>query len=155
MTPEQQEIVHRIRTCAQSIQRAVGQVPATWRTQAPRPGEWSAQEVLAHTLNADLFAFGLRIRRALVEDDPVFQDYNEAEHRAVLGPLPPLDDLVQMLVAEHELLARLLSNLPEAAWQRTGHHPQYGARAVEHYARRIAEHGEEHAAQIEHMAAPA
>src|SRR5437016_2671754 len=106
MTPEQQDLVKRLRTTAEAIQRAVGagsmpRAPAQWQTQAAREGEWSVQEVLAHTLNADLFAFGVRIRRALVESNPQFTDYNEPEHRPTLGPLPPVDDLVQMLVAEH------------------------------------------------------
>jgi len=152
MTPEQQDIVKRIRASASAIQRAVERAPASWQTQSPREGEWSVQEVLTHTLNADLFAFGVRIRRALVESNPQFTDYNEGEHRATLGPLLPVADLLQMLVAEHELLAHLLSNLPEAAWQRAGQHERYGKRTVELIARLMVEHDEEHAAQLERMA---
>ena len=68
MTPEQQDIVKRIRASASAIQRAVERAPASWQTQSAGEGEWSVQEVLTHTLNADLFAFGVRIRRALVAD---------------------------------------------------------------------------------------
>ena len=149
MTPGQQDIVQRIRASAEAIRRAVAALPA--EQQQASDGEWTAQEVLAHTLNAELFAFDLRIRRMLVEDDPQFADYNEVAHRATLGALLPVNALVQMLVAEHELLAQLLSNLPTAAWHRTGHHAVHGARTVEYFARRVAEHAEEHAEQIAQM----
>jgi hypothetical protein len=57
-------------------------------------------------------------------------------------------ELVEAIVAEHEQVARLLRTLPDDRWQRRGRHPELGEMSIEFLARRVAEHAEEHAAQV-------
>ena len=155
LDPEHQQLIERIRSSGETLRRAVAAVPAARQAVPPRPGEWSALETLVHVRNVVVLAYGLRIRRLFYETDPVFADYDEAAHRrASLARGERPADLVEMVVAEQQQLARLLATLPDDAWGRQGRHPEMGAMSIAFLARRVAEHAEEHAAQIAAAAAP-
>jgi hypothetical protein len=118
-------------------------------TAPPRTGEWSALETLIHLRDVVVHAYGLRIRRLLYEDAPVFADFDEeAYRRDSLARGESVGHLVETIVGEHEQLARLLEPLPDADWARAGRHPSLGPMSIELLARRVGEHAEEHAAQI-------
>jgi hypothetical protein len=110
-------------------------------------------ETLTHLRNTVVMVHGLRIRRLFYETDPVFADYDEAAHRqAGLERSEAVPDLVDAIIAEHQQVARLLATLPAADWARQGRHPELGPMSIEWLARRVAEHGEEHAAQLAEIA---
>jgi len=93
--------------------------------------------------------YGLRIRRLLYEEAPVFADFDEEGYRrASLARGESAEQLLDSIVGEHEQLARLLEALPEEGWARAGRHPSLGTMSIEFLARRVGEHAEEHAAQI-------
>lgn len=149
MTPEQHDLITRIRESAKAIERAVTEIPAAQHEMAPATGEWSVKQILLHTRDVAMLAYGLRVRRIVVEDAPSFASYNEEEYR----PLNPgagetASDLAHTILAEHFAVAGLLTHLPDAFWQKTGQHPEYGTTTLEFFARRLAEHAEEHAEQI-------
>src|SRR5437867_4737703 len=149
MTPEHLALLERIRTSTVSGTRAVEAVPREGFNRPPREGEWPAKEALTHLRDVVVHVYGLRIRRLLYENDPVFADFDEEGYRrASLGRGEAIGDLLGTIVAEHEQLARLLATLPDADWSREGRHPTLGAMSIEFLARRVAEHAEEHAAQI-------
>ena len=149
MTAEHQQLIQRIRASAEAIEQAVAAIPAARQTVAPKPGEWSVKQVLLHTRDVAMLAYGLRTRRLLFETDPVFANYDEEAYRALNpGDAESVADIVHMIVEEHDLIARVLSALPDDAWQRSGRHPESGVRTIEFFARRFAAHAEEHAAQI-------
>jgi hypothetical protein len=117
------------------------------------PGEWSVRQVLVHTRDVAVFAYGLRIRRLIAETDPVFQPYDEDEFRAAHPDAgESASDVAHVIATEHEMAARLLDALPDGDWQKQGSHPEFGTRTLEFFATRLAEHGEEHAAQIAEIA---
>lgn len=149
MTPEHEAFLERMRTSAGVVRRAVAAVPGDRWQRAPAPGEWSALETLIHLHNVVVHVYGLRIRRMLYEDDPLFADFDEAHSRhALLASGIGADDLLATIVGEHEQLARLLRALPDGEWARAGRHPTLGVMSIEFLARRVGEHAEEHAAQI-------
>ena len=85
----------------------------------------------------------------LYEESPLFADFDEEGYRrARLDHGEATGDLLAMIVAEHDQLARLLQTLPDAEWSRQGRHPSLGGMSIEFLARRVGEHAEEHAAQI-------
>jgi hypothetical protein len=142
-------MVARIRASARAVEQAVRTVASDKLNSTPAPGEWTVRQVLLHTRDVVSVAYGLRIRRCLVETDPQFASYEEEVYRRVnTGATETAEDIVRTLVAEHDVIASLLSNLPDEAWQRTGHNPDGAVRTVEFFAARIAEHAEEHAQQI-------
>jgi hypothetical protein len=149
MTHEHETLLDRMRTSAAVVQRAVAAVPGDRWRRAPAPGEWSALETLIHLHNVVVHVYGLRIRRMLYEEDPLFADFDEARHRhALLASGIGADALLGTIVGEHEQLARLLRTLPDDEWARAGRHPTLGVMSIEFLARRVGEHAEEHAAQI-------
>jgi hypothetical protein len=149
LTPEHRSILDRMRTSAGIVRRAVEAVHPDQFTQPPQEGEWSALETLTHLRDIVVHDYGLRIRRLLYEDDPIFGDFDEESYRrASLVRGESTDDLLEMIIAEHEQLARLLQTLTDIEWSRQGRHPWLGVMSIESLARRVGEHDEEHAAQI-------
>ena len=149
MNPEYRVILERMRSSAEVVRRAVEAAPPGRFAQPPREGEWSALETLTHLRDVVVHVYGLRIRRLLVEEAPVFPDFDEEGYRrASLARGEAVGDLLDTIVAEHEQLARLLQTLHDADWSRQGRHPSLGVMSIEFLARRVGEHAEEHAAQI-------
>jgi hypothetical protein len=149
MTPEHRVILERMRSSAGAVRRAVKAAPPGRFARPPRDGEWSALETLTHLRDVVVHVHGLRIRRLLYEDAPLFADFDEEGYRrASLARGEATDDLLETIVAEHEQLVRLLESLPDAEWSREGRHPLLGAMSIELLARRVGEHAGEHAAQI-------
>jgi len=149
MSPEHSALVERMLSSAVVVRRAVeAAAPGRFGTP-PRPGEWSALETLTHLRDVVVHVYGLRIRRLLYEDAPVFADFDEeAYRRASLARGEAIGHLLDTIVAEHEQLARLLQTLPDADWARQGRHPSLGVMSIAFLAARVGEHAEEHAAQI-------
>ena len=149
MTPDHRGLIERIRSSAVVVRRAVEAAPSGRFGVAPRAGEWSALETLIHLRDVVVHVYGLRIRRLLYEDAPVFSDFDEEGYRrASLVRGEAIGDLLDTIVAEHEQLARLLQALPDADWSRQGRHPALGVMSIDLLASRVGEHAEEHAAQI-------
>ena len=149
MSPEHRAILDRMRSSAGVVRDAVEAAPPGRFGQPPREGAWSALETLTHLRDVVVHVHGLRIRRLLYEDAPVFADFDEEGYRcASLARGEAIGDLLDTIVAEHEQLARLLQTLPDSDWSRQGRHPSLGVMSIEFLARRMGEHGEEHAAQI-------
>lgn len=131
------------------VRQAVERARQGRLTEAPRAGEWSALETLTHLRDVVVHVYGLRIRRLLYEEAPVFADFDEEGYRrASLARGESAAHLLDSVVAEHEQLARLLETLPDEEWARAGRHPSLGTMSIEFLARRVGEHAEEHAAQI-------
>jgi hypothetical protein len=138
-----------MRSSAGVVRRAVEAGAAGPVGSPPREGEWSALETLTHLRDVVVHVYGLRIRRLLYEQAPVFADFDEEGYRrASLARGEAIGGLLDTIVAEHEQLARLLHALPDADWARQGRHPSLGVMSIEFLARRVGEHAEEHAAQI-------
>lgn len=117
-------------------------------TEPPRAGDWSALETLTHLRDVVVHVYGLRVRRLLYEDAPLFADFDEEGYRRASLAHRQSEHLLECIIGEHEQLARLLETLPDEEWARAGHHPSLGAMSIELLARRVGEHAEEHAAQI-------
>jgi hypothetical protein len=149
VSSDHRAIVAHIRAAPGTLHEAVAAVKPGQEDRPPRAGEWSVRETLIHLRNVIVMVYGLRLRRLLYEREPVFGDYDEeAFRREDLARQEPLDDLVRMITAEHEQIARLLDGLPAERWSREGRHPELGAMSVEFLARRVGAHTEEHARQI-------
>jgi len=149
MTPEHRATIDRMRSSAAALRRAVDAITGDRLGQAPAPDEWSALETLTHVRDVVVHVYGLRIRRLLYEEAPVFPDFDEERYRrASLTRGETARDLVDTIVAEHEQLARLLQTLADADWSREGRHPALGPMSIEMLAGRVGDHAEEHAAQI-------
>ena len=115
----------------------------------PKPGEWSAHEVVVHCADSETNA-AARIRYLAAEADPVILGYDEAEWARRFDyhhhPLEPALALVEAVRANTTALIR---RMPEDAWERVGRHTESGRYAAEDWLKIYAEHLEIHARQIE------
>lgn len=93
----------------------------------PSPQRWSIAEVLAHLVNVEKFVLGLRVRRIVEENLPVFEFYDQNEYSAK-GAYSGRDartELDNFTRIRGESIA-FLRSVPAAAWERQGRHPEAG-----------------------------
>ncbi len=113
-------------------------------------GEWSPVEVLAH-VRASHDIIGTRVYYILVRDNPALLAYNDGRWAEVAryASLPVIESLEAMRLRRNELV-RALSDLADGDWERIGTHEVAGPITVLQIAVQIADHDDEHIAQIEH-----
>jgi hypothetical protein len=113
--------------------------------------EWSPADVLAH-VRASQDILEPRILQILVRDNPPLVAFDDRrwEDVARYASLPIIDSLEAMSLRRSELV-RALRTIPEADWQRTGTHEINGPQSVLQIAQHIANHEDEHIAQIEEV----
>lgn len=122
---------------------------------APAPGEWSANEVLAH-LRACADVWGRCIATILAEDRPTWRAVNPTTWIGQTD-YPTLDfrTSLRAFAAQRDELLAVLGPLPPAAWSRAALVTGEGKpreRTVLSYAQRLARHERAHVKQIARIA---
>jgi DinB family protein len=146
---EREKLIGRYVDGPARLKAALAAVPAEALQWRPKPGEWSAHEVIVHCADSETNAAG-RIRYLAAEPDPVVLGYDQAEwaRRFDYHQLP-LEPALALVEAVRANTAALLRRMPEDAWPRVGRHTESGRYGAEDWLRIYAEHLEVHAAQIE------
>ena len=121
LSPDQ--IVGKVQEAMAQLRAAATAVPPARFTEPPAPGEWSANEVMAHVVEADR-RFGGAIVRILEGRPP-----GEPQDVAARDTRPrPLDDWWSLLERDRAVLfQRVRSADPMANLQVTIPHPFFGA----------------------------
>ena len=116
----------------------------------PIPNKWSIGEIVAHLRDVEREVFQVRLRRALLEDDPTFElwdqnraawdrQYNDLDHRAA----------AREFAEARGGTVELLAGVPLESWHRSGTHPERGALTVEEMvSRQVRNHDVSHLIQI-------
>ena len=131
------------------LRAALTAVPDDARMWRPKPGEWSAHEVICHCADSETNAYA-RIRYLVAEPEPLVLDYNEAQWAVTFDyHAHPLDLALATVDAVRANTVTLLRRLPDTAWTRVGHHTGSGRYGAEDWLRIYAAHLEDHAAQID------
>ena len=146
---ERQTLIRRYAEGPARLKAALVTVPQEALQWRPKPGEWSAHEVVVHCADSETNA-AARIRHLAAEADPVVLGYDEAEWaRRFDYHKHPLEPALALVEAVRANTAALLVRMPEEAWQRVGRHTESGRYAAEDWLTIYAEHLEGHARQIE------
>lgn len=131
------------------LRAALATVPAEALTWRPKPGEWSAHEVICHCADAETNAYA-RIRYVMAEPEPTIIGYDQARWARVFDyHALPLAPALAVVDAVRALTAALLRQLPDDAWNRSGRHTDMGHYPADTWLELYAEHLEIHAQQIE------
>jgi hypothetical protein len=131
------------------LREALATVPKDAIRWRPKPGEWSAHEVVVHCSDSETQSAS-RIRVVVSEKDPVIQGYDEAQWaRDFDYHAHPMDVALATVDAVRANTAALLHRLPESAWSKVGRHTESGRYTAEDWLRVYADHLENHARQIE------
>jgi DinB superfamily len=149
MTPaERTSLIAKYKAGYDEVVRAMAGIAADERDWRPAPGEWSAREVVHHLADSETIS-GVRLRRLLIEDNPVIQGYDEADYaRRFRYQERPWEPALRAFEAARATTGQLLESMTDADWRRTGTHSESGAYSAERWLRIYADHGNVHADQI-------
>ena len=112
------------------------------------PDEWTARQIVHHLADSETIS-GYRLRRLIVEDDPLIEGYDEPRYARVLFyDQRPIGPSLDALGAARATTVQILERLTEDQWARTGRHTESGPYGVEKWLRIYAAHAHEHAEQI-------
>jgi len=106
----------------------------------PVPGKWSTLQVVCHLADFEPI-YADRIKRVISEDQPLILSGDPdlfAAHLAYLDR--DVEEELAVIASIRTQLARILSTLPEAAFQRTGTHSTDGPISLETLLIRITNH---------------
>lgn len=115
----------------------------------PAPGEWCANEVLGHLIEADQRGFAGRIRAVVAEDRPAFTPWDQpgvARERRDQEKDPA--DLVAAFLAARERDLAWVAELDPSLMTRVGIHPAVGELSVGDLLNEWIHHDREHLAQM-------
>ena len=111
-------------------------------------GEWSPHEVVAH-MRATNDILEPRVFQVLVRPNTPLIGFDEDRWLQVLGYVKlPVTDLLQTMAWRRKELVNALRNVSPEDWERSGIHEVRGPMTVYVLATQIAEHEDEHLAQI-------
>ena len=149
MTPaERKSLIATYKAGYDEVVRALAGIAPDERDWRPAPGEWSAREVVHHLADSETIS-GIRLRRLLIEENPVIQGYDEADYaRRFRYQERPWDPALRAFEAARATTAQLLESMTDTDWRRTGTHTESGPYSTEGWLRVYAEHAHIHANQI-------
>src|ERR1043165_4045797 len=108
------------------LRAALATVPPEALQWRPKPGEWSAHEVVVHCADSETQSAS-RIRVVLSEKDPVIQGYDQEQWaRDFDYHAPPLDAALAAVAGVRPNTAALLRRLPASAGAKVGRHTESG-----------------------------
>jgi hypothetical protein len=115
---------------------------------ATTEGQWSPAEVMSHVRAANDI-LEPRLFHILVRDSTPLIGFDERRWLEVAGYASlPITDLLHTMILKRKELVHALRGLSPEDWQRTGTHEVRGPITVLDIATQIADHEDEHLAQI-------
>jgi hypothetical protein len=150
-TEQIQSVISRLASAPARLAAALSRLEDADSVMGVGADEWSPAEVLAH-LRASNATLEPRIYHVLIRDNPTLPAFDERRWAEVAryASLPIIESLEALRLIRNELV-RTLRSIPEADWQRTGTHEVRGPMTVFDIAIYIANHDDEHIAQIEQL----
>lgn len=92
----------------------------------PVPGTWSIQQIVVHLTDSDLIA-AYRMKRIIAEDRPKLDVWDEKAFVPKLNyQNQPAKEVCELFRLNRTVLAHVLRELPDAAFERKAIHPEIG-----------------------------
>src|SRR5947209_18931297 len=91
----------------------------------PKPGEWSAREVVHHLADSEMTS-AIRLRLLLAAEEPSLLAYDEAEFARRLYYDRPVTASLEAFKAARRTTAEILHRMSDAEWKRRGTHTVTG-----------------------------
>ena len=150
LTPsERASLIQQYADGPQRLRSAFRTVPPAAIQWRPKPGEWSAHEVVVHCADSETNA-SARIRYLAAEKEPLILGYDQEEWARTFDyHQHPADAALTTVEAVRGNTVPLLNRLPEATWTRVGKHTESGRYTGDDWLNTYASHVENHARQIE------
>jgi hypothetical protein len=110
--------------------------------------EWTPRMIAHHLADSEMTS-AIRLRKLIAEDSPVLTGYDEAQFAKKLTSDRPIEPSLEAMRYARESTAQILDRLSEEDWHRAGTHSERGAYTVEDWLTIYANHGHDHAQQIQ------
>jgi len=131
------------------LRQAVAGLSAAEMQAFPIPNTWSIQQIVMHLMDSDLIAAD-RMKRVIAEEMPPLIGYNESKFAAALFyHQQSVDDAITLFEVNRRQFARVLRQLPPAAFERLGMHNERGVMTLGKMLEGICGHLEHHLAFIQ------
>jgi hypothetical protein len=148
---ERQTLIDQYVDGYNEVTRSLEDFPADSLSAHPIQGKWSAAEIVHHLGDSEATS-GLRLRRLLVEEDPLIQGYDQDAYADRLNyNSRELAPALEAFRSARATAAQLFEFMSEEDWQRSGTHSESGSYSVEDWLRIYAAHAHNHAAQIRRL----
>lgn len=140
-------LLQRYRSAPADLDDAVAGITGAELDRLQASGGWTARQVIHHLADSEAMAY-IRLRRLIVEDDPVIHGYDEPEWARRLHYDRPIEASLAVVAAVRAASLQLLEALTPAEWGRTGTHSESGPYSVDRWLSTYAGHTHDHADQI-------
>jgi len=136
-------LIHRIQSAAQEFSDACRAVKDI--TKPVDGGGWNTHQLAAHTRDVHIHIYGMRVRRTVAEDRPVFPNFdNDAWNAGHYHAEEPLAKILDEFLADVRQMVPWLESLPPSAWSRPSRHELQGDSAMQAWVERVLAHIQEH-----------
>lgn len=146
---QRQHAIDRLAALPARLRDALDGLDAESLDAPYRPGGWTVRQLVHHV--ADSHAnFGIRLRLALTEDDPVIRPYDQ-DAWSRLADSRTLDVAPSLAIVDgvHARAVALLRTLAPSDFARPLRHPETGPMTIDQLVALYAWHGDHHVAHIE------
>jgi hypothetical protein len=111
-------------------------------------GEWTPRMIAHHLADSEMMS-AIRLRRLVTEDSPVIHGYDEVAFARKLTSDRSIEPSLEAMRWARASTAQILERLTDDDWRRAGTHSESGPYSVEKWLTIYADHGHDHAKQIE------
>jgi|SRR5689334_8720203 DinB family protein len=145
---ETEDLLERFRRGAELVAVSITGAAGSEMDFVPQPDQWSIRQIVAHVCDAEIVAT-MRLRQIIAEENPRLQAWDQDAWAKNLDyakrkPSQSLETFRRVRAENYELL----KDLPEPVFNRTGMHTERGTITLLQLLRLMAEHAENHAAQL-------
>jgi hypothetical protein len=142
------ELLERLRRGAEMVAVSITGAAGSELDYVPEPGKWSIRQIVAHLADAEMVA-GMRLRRIIAEDNPRIEAFDQNAWATNLDytrrkTSQALETFRRIRGENYELL----KDLTPQTFEREGLHSERGPMSLKLLLQLIAEHAENHAAQM-------
>jgi len=142
------ELLERLRRGAELVAVSITGAAGSELDYVPEPGKWSIRQIVAHLADSEMVA-GTRLRGIIAEDHPRIEAFDQNAWATNLDytrrkTSQALETFRRIRSENYELL----KDLPPQAFEREGLHSERGPISLKLLLQLIAEHAENHAAQM-------
>jgi DinB superfamily len=142
------DLLERLRRGAELVAVSITGAAGSEVDYEPQPGKWSIRQIVAHLADSEMVA-AMRVRQIIAEDNPKLEAWDQDAWVRNLDyarrkPSQSLETFRRIRAENYDLM----KELPEAAFERAGLHSERGPVTLKQLLQLIAEHAENHAAQL-------
>ena len=152
MTPEERkDLIAKYAAGYDEVMNALNGFSADTLGAHPIDGKWSAREIVHHLGDSETTS-AIRLRKLLVEDNPLIQGYDQDQFATKLRYNErDMAPALEAFRCARESTMQVIDLMTDDDWNRAGTHSESGAYSTEDWLQIYAAHAHNHAAQIRRL----